>query len=76
MTLSDALTRYTLQRQRRVTRPFLRFSLRNAANENQHGPLCNCPTCEHGGLAHCAECDVWLEPHEGCPHIPAPKGAA
>lgn len=65
MTLQEALTSYTLQGQHRMTRPFLRFSLRNAANENKHTPL-----------AHCDECNVWLEPHEGCPHMPAPKGAA
>lgn len=36
------------------------------------GPLEGCPLCRaYDALAHCAECNVVLLPHEGCLHIPA-----
>ncbi len=47
MTLSDALTRYTLLSQRRATRPFLRFSVVTPANDTRCSGCgqvhCNCP---------------------------------
>ena len=47
MTLQESLTRYTLQGQRRFTRPHLGFTVKAAANDTRcrgcGQSLCHCP---------------------------------
>lgn len=54
MTLQDSLTRYTLLGQRRVTRPYLGYSLKTPANDRLCAGCgrahCHCPDPVFGGV--------------------------
>lgn len=62
-----------------IASPFMRYAVVTPANENAHGPMCNCWQCEHGfrsaakTLAQSSKFNLTRKP-ERCP--PSVKGCA